>query len=66
MQEAIVCELYVSRKKVFFATVYRSPNQHSVQFENFINNLQIMVNRLQMERPHLIIITRDLNCRTSL
>ena len=66
MQETVLYELDVSRKKVFFVAVYRNPSQKSEQFENFIDNLQILVNRLQMERPHLLIITGDFNCRTSL
>ena len=66
MQETIVCELDVSGKKVFCITVYRSPSQNSEQYDNFINKVQIMVNRLQMERPHLVILTGDFNCITSL
>ena len=65
MQETIVCEVNISRKKIFFVTVYRSPSQNSEQFENFISNMQIMVNRLRMERPHSVVLTGDFNCRIS-
>ena len=66
MQEAIVCKLNAPRNKVFCATVHRSPSQNSEQFENFIHSLEIMANLLQVERPHLIIITGDFNRRASL
>ena len=64
MQDTIVCEVNISRKKIFFVTAYRSPSQNSEQFENFISNMQMMINRLQMERPHSVVFTGDFNCRT--
>ena len=61
----IVCEVNISRKKIFFIAVYRSPRQNSERFENFNSNMQITINRLQMERPHSVVLTGDFNCRTS-
>ena len=65
MQETMVSEVNIARKKIFFITVYRSPSKNSEQVENFISNMQIMINRLQMERPHSVVLTEDFNCRTS-
>lgn len=65
MQEMIVTEIRIARKKIFFIAVYRSPSQNSEQFEHFIASLQMALNQLRGERPHSLIITGDLNCRSS-
>ena len=65
VQEIIVTEITIARKKIFFITVYRSPSQNSEQFEHFIASLQMTLNQLQGERPHTLIITGDFNCRSS-
>ena len=39
LQEMIVSEISLSRKKIILATLYRSPSQDSEQFESFIDNL---------------------------
>ena len=65
LQEMIVAEITISRKKVLFSTIYRSPSQNSEQFEHFIDRLHRSLNVMQRERPHLIILTGDLNCRSS-
>ena len=55
----------MSRKKIIFATLYRSPSQDSEQFESFIANLQLFFSDLRNENPHCIILTGDFNCRSS-
>ena len=65
LQEMIVTEITISRKKILFSTTYRSPSQNSVQFENFIDRLHRSLNVMQRERPHLMILTGDLNCQSS-
>ena len=65
LQELIVTEVIISRKKVFFVTLYRSPSQDSVQFEDFIDKLQSLMEILQAENPHSLILTGDFNCRSS-
>ena len=40
LQEMIVAEKTISRKRIFFSTIYCSPSQKSEQFENFINRLK--------------------------
>ena len=62
LQDLIVTEIVISRKKVFFVTLYRSPSQNSVQFEDFIDKLQGMVEKIQAENPHSVILTGDFNC----
>ena len=65
VQETIVSEITITRQKIFFVTVYRSPSQNSEQFECFIASLQMTLNQLQGERPHSLIITGDFHCRSS-
>ena len=65
LQESIVTEIIISRKKVFFVTLYRSPSQNSVQFEVFLDKLQRIVEKIQAENPHSLILTGDFNCRSS-
>ena len=65
LQEMVVTEIMIARKKILFTTIYRSLSQNSEQFENFINKLQIALNRMQSERPHTLILTGDFNCRST-
>ena len=65
LQEVIIAEIIFARKRIFILTVYRSPTQITEQFDGFINNLEITINRIQAEKPHMIILTVDFNCRSS-
>ena len=46
--------------------MYRSPSQNSEQFEAFIDRLQQTINKMKAESPHCMILTGDLNCRSSM
>ena len=63
-QETIVCEISISRKKIFFIAMYRSPNQTNEEFEVFYERLQETIDRIKDKQPHCIILTGDLNCRS--
>ena len=67
LQEIIVAELNIGCNKIFMITVCRSPSQNSEQFEVFMSKLQTTVVRLQQKNSTaiIIIITGDLNCRSS-
>ena len=65
LQELIVTELTISRKKNFLITLYHSPSQTSEQYENFVDRLQVMINQVRGERPYCLILTGDFNCRSS-
>ena len=60
----VVAEVIIERKKIMFATMYRSPARRIDQFEGFINGLEAFVSRIQAERPYMII-TGEFNCRSS-
>ena len=47
LQEMIVSEISLSRKKIIFATLYRSSSQDSEQFESFSDSLQRFFYRSQ-------------------
>ena len=61
----VVAEITIVHKKLLFATVYRSPTQSPEQFDGFINHLQTTLNQFQAEKPRMIILTGNFNCRSS-
>ena len=65
LQEIIVTEITIARKKIFLVAVCRSPNQNSEQFENFVDRLQSTLDLLRRERPYTLVLTGDFNCRSS-
>ncbi len=56
----------MGNKKVFFGARYRSPSQNSEQFENFVDSLQQVIDKMKGENPHCMILKGDLNCRSSM
>ena len=64
LQGLIVTEIVISRKKLFFVTLYRGSNQSNVQFEDLVDKLQGMVDKIQAENLHSVILTGDFNCRS--
>ena len=64
IQETIVTEISLGRKRIFFVVVYRSPNQTSEEFNIFQENLQDTIRRIKDTKPHCIILTGDFNCRS--
>ena len=64
LDEAIVCQISIKRKKIYFVVVYRSPSQTADEFNLFLNRLELTVENIQAKNPDCIIITGDFNCRT--
>lgn len=65
LQEMVACEIIIVRKKLFFVALYRSPSQNSEEFQNRLCKLQLMVNKINGERPLAVILTDDFNCRST-
>ena len=65
MQETVVTEITLRRKKIFFVATYRSPNQSSEEFDLFQENLQNIIDNIKDLRPHYVILTGDFNCRSN-
>ena len=64
LDECIISELTIGRKKVFFVVVYRSPSQNSESFYSFLENLELIIQNLKNKRPHYMILTGDFNCKS--
>ena len=65
LPECIVSEFHINRRKYFFVVLYRSPSQNQAQFQDFIHNFESLVSKIADESPHCMIITGDLNCRST-
>ena len=65
LPECIVCEVQLDKKKYFFAILYRSPSQSQAEFQDFMNNFELMLSRMSSENPYCVIITGDFNCRAT-
>ena len=61
----IVAEISVARKKIFFLVSYRKPSQTSSDFDQYINNLNEVLDKISNENPHCIIMTGDFNAKNS-
>ena len=64
LQETVISEIFLGRKKIFFIVAYRSPNQTKDEFDIFHEKLQDILDSVKDEKPHCIILTGDLNCRS--
>ena len=65
LDETIVCQISMKRKKVYFVVVYRSPSQTADEFNLFLDRLELNVETIQAKKnPNCIIITGDFNYRT--
>ena len=64
LDESIVVKLTLSRKKLFFVVIYRSPSQSSDEFNLFLSRLELVVEHMRLEKPDCIILTGDFNRKT--
>ena len=64
LDESIVVELTLSRKKLFFVVIYRSPSQTSDEFGLFLLRLELVIEHMCHEKPYCIILTGDFNSKT--
>ena len=54
------------RKGIYVAVVYyRSPNQNSNEFDNFLKNIETRLNQTCSNNPLLTVIFGDFNARSS-
>lgn len=57
----LVAELSISKKKVFFVLVYRKYGQSSDDFSIYIQNLNIILEKIDAENPYCTILAGDFN-----
>ena len=55
----------ISNKLCNFISLYRSPSQSSDEFENFVYNLDLMLEALTQKNPFLTVIVGDFNAKFS-
>ena len=67
INETIVAEIRLKRKKIFFILSYRSPSKNSAAEEDdYCKNMQLLLDAINKENPYAIILTGDFNARSPL
>ena len=67
IEETIVAEIKLKRKKIFFILSYHSPNKNSaIEEETYCNKMQALFDNINKEKPSAIILTGDFNARSPL
>ena len=66
IDESIVIEINLNRKKIIFMLVYRSPSQTSTEFTLFMKKLSTVYEKAVLAKPACIIFTGDFNSRSPL
>ena len=65
LSEWICFEIMILNKLYNFISLYISPSQCSNQFENFVYNLDLMLEALTQKNPFLTVIIGDFNAKFS-
>ena len=65
LQECLVCEIKINKKKCFVSCLYRSPSQSSVEFDDFCAGLETTFSNLNLESPFCCIFLGDFNAKCS-
>jgi exonuclease III len=64
LNELIVVEISLNRKKILIALTYRSPSQSPDQFNEWMAKLESLNDKMMAEKPDSIIFTGDFNARS--
>ena len=64
LDESIVVESTLRRKKLFFVVIYRSPSQSSDEFDISLLRLELVIEHMHREKSDCIIPTGDFNSKT--
>ena len=65
LKECLVMEIRVDQKKFFFSCLYRSPGQKQDEFEEFYNDLNLLLFNINDVNPTLSVTTGDFNAKSS-
>lgn len=67
IDETIVAEIKLRKKKIFFVLSYRSPSKNSAAEEDdYCKKMQVLFDDINKEKPSAIILTGDFNARSPL
>ena len=48
---------------MFLMTLYRSPSQSDIEFDDFITNLELLIDNIYNLNPYFIILLGDFNAK---
>ena len=65
LKECLIFEILIGGKLCNFISLYRSPSQSSVSFEEFADNLQLLSERTSNLKPFLTVVLGDFNTESS-
>ena len=63
LKECLVAEILYNNKKCFLVTLYRSPSQSDIEFDDFITNLELLIDNIYNLNPYFLILLRDFNAK---
>ena len=63
LPECLVCEINYDNKKIFIATLYRSPSQITDEFDELLRGFEGVIDNIDQCNPWFTLITGDFNAR---
>ena len=64
LQECIIFEVLIGDKHCTFVALYRSSSQDQDELDSFSKNLEINLDKLALNNPFMLVVTRDLNAKS--
>ena len=65
LQECISFELRIGRKCCRFSCLYRSPSQTQDEFETFLKNFELSLDKIHENNPFMTIVQGDFNAKSN-
>ena len=67
LPECLLCEISYENQKCFVVSLYRSPSQSTNEFQNFLKELEILIETIcTPDNSNLVIIVGDFNAKLSI
>ena len=64
LSQCVICEVTLQRQKGYVIVIYRSPSQTAVEFDEFLSNLEKLLNFVKQLQPSFTMILGDFNARS--
>ena len=64
LSQCVLCEVTLQRQKDYVIVIYRSPSQTAVEFDEFLSNLEKLLNFVKQLQPSFTMILGDFNARS--
>ena len=65
LQECITFEIRIGRKCCKFICLYRSPSQTNDEFESFLKNFELTLDKIHDDNPSMISLLGDFNAKSN-